>query len=55
MVRSYGTEEIDTTLTRKPASRDYELPVPETDTGRMAEKAKVRELILYKELGKIPP
>jgi len=43
-VRVYGHETIDTTLTRKTASRDYLLPVPETDTGRMAEKAKVREI-----------
>jgi hypothetical protein len=55
MVKVYGLEAIDTTLTRKPAPRDYELPVPETDTGRMAENAKVRELILYKELGKMLP
>ena len=55
MVRVYGHETVDTTLTRKPALRDYLLPVPETDTGRMAEKAKVREIILYKELGKMPP
>ncbi len=55
MVRLYGVNEIDATLTRKPALRDYELPVPETDTGRMAENAKVRELILYKELGKMFP
>ena len=54
-VRTYGFKAIDATLTRKPALRDYELPVPETDTGRMAENAKVRELILYKELGKILP
>ena len=55
MVRVYGHETVDTTLTRKTASRDYLLPVPETDTGRMAEKAKVREITLYKELGKMPP
>ena len=55
MVKVYGPEVIDTTLTRKTASRGYELPVPKTDTGRMAENAKVRELILYKELGKILP
>ncbi|MEY3370771.1 MAG: hypothetical protein RLZZ361_1441 [Cyanobacteriota bacterium] len=55
MVRIYGSELIDATLTRKPALRGYELPVPETDTGRMAENAKVRELTLYKELGKILP
>ncbi len=55
MVRLHGAKVIDATLTRKPALRDYELPVPETDTGRMAENAKVRELILYKELGKILP
>ena len=55
MVRVYGPEAIDATLTRKPASRDYKLPVPETDTGREAENAKVRELTLYKELGKILP
>jgi len=54
-VKTYGSEVMDTTLTRKPALRDYELPVPETDTGRMAENAKVRELILYKELGKMLP
>ena len=55
MVRVYGPEVVDATLTRKPALRDYKLPVPETDTGRMAEKAKVRELTLYKELGKMLP
>ena len=55
MVRVYGLEAIDTTLTRKTALWVYELPVPETDTGREAEYAKVRELILYKELGKMPP
>ncbi len=55
MVRAYGLEAVDATLTRKPALRDYLLPVLETDTGGMAENAKVRELILYKELGKILP
>jgi hypothetical protein len=55
MVKTYGSEVIDGTLTRKLALRAYELPVPETDTGRMAENAKVRELILYKELGKMLP
>ena len=52
-MRSHGTEAVDATLTRKTALRDYKLPVPETDTGRMAEKAKVRELTLCKELGKM--
>ena len=54
-MRIDGSELIDAKLTRKPALRGYELPVPETDTGRMAENAKVRELTLYKELGKILP
>jgi hypothetical protein len=55
MVRIYGSELIDATLTRKPALRGYELPVPETDTGRMAENAKVREITLFKELGNLLP
>ena len=53
MVRNYGSKVIDATLTRKPALRDYS--VPETDTGRMAENAKVREITLFKELGNLLP
>ena len=43
MVIVYGQEAIYTTLTRKAVFQDYLVPVPETDTGRLAEQAKVDE------------
>ena len=50
---SYGKEGIDATLPRKASQSDIRISVPETATGRLAENAKVREITLVKELGKI--
>ena len=54
MVIVYGQEVTKTTLTRKAVFQDYWIPVPETDTGRLVENTKVREITLSKELGKMP-
>ena len=40
---------------RKAGSGDERLPVPQTDTGRLAEQAKVDERSLVKELGNLLP
>ena len=54
MVIVYGREVTKTTLTRKTVFQDFLVPVPETDTGRLVEYTKVREITLSKELGKMP-
>ena len=45
----------DPMLPRK-ASSDVDIrPVPETDTGSQVENTKASEIIVVKELGKLPP
>ena len=45
---------IDSTLTRKPSSEKFGTRT-KTDTGRLVEHTKTRELTLVKELGKLTP
>jgi hypothetical protein len=42
------------TLARK-AAREYQVPVPQTDTGRRGENPKTSGRTLVKELGKMTP
>ena len=50
----HGGEGSAITTQEKPLSWARE-PVPQTDTGRLAEDAKVGELTPLKELGKLTP
>lgn len=45
----------DPMLSRKASARGVVLPVPETDTGSQVENTKAIEIIIVKELGKMPP
>ena len=43
------------TLARKAAKVSYEVPVPQTDTGRRQENCKTSGITIVKELGKMTP
>jgi hypothetical protein len=45
----------DVKLPRKALTTLIIMPVPETDTGRVVENTKGREITLSKELGKMAP
>ena len=45
----------DPVLSRKASSDVCVRPVPETDTGSQVENTKASEIIVVKELGKLPP
>ena len=49
-----SSEGHDLRLPRKASSQE-KVPVPQTDTGRREENAKVSERTLVKELGKMTP
>lgn len=53
--RAFGLNGTDARLPRKAACSDTWVPVPQTDTGRRAEKAKGSGITLAKELGKLAP
>ena len=40
---------------KSPKLHKFVMPVPETDTGRVVENTKGREITLSKELGKMTP
>ena len=52
---SFGRKLTLNTLTRKASTRDMQVTVPETDTGRRGEYPQVLEVTLVKELGKLAP
>ena len=49
-----GNEVFEFTLARKVA-KYFEVPVPQTDTGRREENSKTNGRTLVKELGKMTP
>jgi hypothetical protein len=51
----FSNEADEFTPARKAAKADYEVPVPQTDTGRRGEKPKTNGITLVKELGKMTP
>lgn len=53
--RTEWSNGADPTLPRKASHTDIQVPVPQTDTGRRAEKAKGSGITLAKELGKLTP
>ena len=49
-------KQTEAALPRKPSFARYHREiVPQSDTGRLAEHAKAREITLVKELGKMAP
>ena len=52
---SFGRKLTLITLTRKASTRDMQVTVPKTDTGRRGEYPQVLEVTLVKELGKLAP
>jgi hypothetical protein len=51
----FSNEADEFTPARKAAKVDYEVPVPQTDTGRRGENPKTNGRTLVKELGKMTP
>ena len=54
-VESLLDEADEFTLARKAAKVSYEVPVPQTDTGRRQENCKTSGITIVKELGKMTP
>ena len=54
-VESLLDEADEFTLARKSAKASYEVPVPQTDTGRRQENCKTNGITIVKELGKMTP
>ena len=51
----FSREANEFTLARKSAKDSYEVPVPQTDTGRRQENCKTSGITIVKELGKMTP
>ena len=54
-MRAHEAEVVEPCCREKPLSDDYQVPVPQTDTGRRVEYTKVNGRTLVKELGKLAP
>ena len=50
-----GERSVRVRLPRKASKGVYQVPVPQTDTGRLGEHPKARERTLAKELGNLTP
>ena len=54
-MRAFKAEVVEPCCREKPLSVDFQVPVPQTDTGRRVENTKVNGVTLVKELGNIAP
>jgi hypothetical protein len=54
-MRASKAEVVEPCCQEKPLSIDFQVPVPQTDTGRRVEYTKVNGRTFVKELGKLAP